>query len=162
MNKKKDPPLTTALRHLQDAGLAYVPHEYPYEERGGTAHSSACLGVPEHQVIKTLVMENERKEAFIILMHGDREVSTKALARQIGCRTVAPCDPRDAQRHSGYQVGGTSPFGTRKVLPVYVEKSILALDRILINGGRRGLLVEISPETLSALNPIPVEASQAD
>ena len=161
MSKKKEPPLTTALRHLQDAGIPFVPHEYPYEERGGTAHSSTCLGVPEHQVVKTLVMETEQKVPLIILMHGDLEVSTKALARQIGCRSVSPCDPRDALRHTGYQVGGTSPFGTRKSLPVYVEKTILSLPRLWINGGRRGLLVEIAPEALAVLKPIPVEASQA-
>ena len=140
--------MTQALRLLKDKQIPFVPHEYPYEARGGTQHSAACLKVAEHVVIKTLVMETEDRKPLIVLMHGDREVSTKQLARAIGAKSVKPCDPAIAQKHTGYQVGGTSPFGTRKIMPIYVESSILSLDRIFINGGRRGFLVEIQPGDL--------------
>jgi len=129
--------------------VSYTEHAYDYVDHGGTAESSRQLGWPEHQVIKTLVMEDERGAPLIILMHGDRQVSTKNLARAIGVKSVQPCKPEVAQRHSGYLVGGTSPFGTRKAMPVYVESSVLALDRILINGGRRGFLVGLAPEVLT-------------
>jgi Cys-tRNA(Pro) deacylase len=139
---------TPAVHALRQHGVVFTEHQYRYEERGGTAVSSRELGVDEHIVIKTLVMEDERKQPLIVLMHGDREVSTKNLARQIGAKTVTPCAPETAQKHTGYIVGGTSPFGTRKPLPVYVERSIADLDRIYINGGARGFLVSIAPSDL--------------
>ena len=138
---------TPAVHALRKHGLAFTEHEYRYEDRGGTAVSSRELGVPEHAVVKTLVMEDEAKRPLVVLMHGDREVSTKQLARQVGAKTVKPCAPEVAERHTGYQVGGTSPFGTRKPLPVYVERSILELERIYVNGGRRGFLVSLDPRT---------------
>ena len=125
--------------------MDYTEHLYGYEEKGGTGASSRELGVDEHAVIKTLIMEDEQRRPLIVLMHGDREVSTKELARAIGVKTVRPCIPEVADRHSGYQVGGTSPFGTRRQMPVYMEESILELERIYINGGKRGYLVAISP-----------------
>ena len=140
----------------------FTEHEYRYEERGGTAVSSRELGVDEHSVIKTLVMEDENKKPLIVLMHGDREVSTKNLARQVGAKTVSPCAPDMAERHTGYTVGGTSPFGTRKPLPVFMEKTIADLDRIYINGGRRGFLVSLSPaDLIRILSPTLVEAAVA-
>ena len=147
-----------AIHFLRQHGVAFTEHEYRYEERGGTAVSSRELGVDEHIVIKTLVMEDERKQPLIVLMHGDREVSTKNLARQIGRKTVSPCAPEVAQKHTGYLVGGTSPFGTRKAMPVYLERSIADLDRIYINGGRRGFLVALAPADLvRALSPTLVD-----
>ncbi len=134
-----------AIRTLRAAKVDFVPHLYAWEPRGGTRASSEALGVAEHQVIKTLIFENERGEPLCILMHGDREVSTKQLARLIGTKSVAPCVPEIADRHSGYQVGGTSPFGLRRAMPVYMQTSILALPRIYINGGARGFLVELAP-----------------
>jgi len=142
---------TPATQALRAAGVAYTEHVYDYVEHGGTAESAKQLGWPEHQVVKTLVMQNERADPLIVLMHGDKQVSTKNLARAIGAKSVEPCKPDVAQRHSGYLVGGTSPFGTRKGMPVYVEESVLALERILINGGRRGYLVGIAPEVLVRL-----------
>lgn len=136
---------TPAVHALRKHGLAFTEHEYRYEPRGGTAVSSRALGVDEHHVVKTLVMEDETRAPLLVLMHGDREVSTKALARQIGVKSVKPCAPEVAERHTGYQVGGTSPFGTRKPLPVYVQASILDLDRVYLNGGRRGFLVGLEP-----------------
>ncbi len=139
---------TPATQLLRRRGVAFTEHVYEYVEHGGTAESARQLGVPEHEVVKTLVMQDEKGAPLIVLMHGDLEVSTKSLARAIGAKSVEPCTPDGAQRASGYQVGGTSPFGTRKQLPVYVEESILALPRILINGGRRGYLVGIAPQVL--------------
>jgi len=139
---------TPATSFLKQKGVAFGEHPYPYVEKGGTAASASALGVDEHAVVKTLVMEDEDKKPLIVLMHGDREVSTKNLARQLGKKTVSPCKPEVAERHSGYQVGGTSPFGTRKAMPIYVEKTILDLERIYINGGRRGFLVSIAPSVL--------------
>jgi Cys-tRNA(Pro) deacylase len=151
---------TPAVHFLRQHAVAFSEHEYRYEERGGTAVSSRELGVAEHEVIKTLVMEDERKQPLIVLMHGDREVSTKSLARQIGAKTVTPCAPDVAQKHSGYLVGGTSPFGTRKKMPVYLERSIAGLERIYINGGARGFLVALSPSDLiRALSPTLVDAA---
>ena len=144
-------PSTNATRLLKREGVAYSEHPYRYEERGGTQVSARELGVSEHAVVKTLVFEDQDKQPFLILMHGDKQVSTKELARQIGVRSVAPCKPEVADRHSGYQVGGTSPFGTRRSMPVYVEASILDLERIYINGGSRGFLVGISPRVLETL-----------
>ena len=141
-------PSTPAVLALRQHGVPFTPHVYRYEEHGGTAVAAAALGVPEHAVVKTLVMEDEARQPLIVVMHGDREVSTKGLARQAGRRSIAPCKPEVASRHTGYQVGGTSPFGTRKRLPVFVERTILDLPAIYINGGSRGFLVEISPSDL--------------
>ena len=141
-------PVTAAIRALRAAGVDFSEHLYPYVEHGGTKTSSEALGVPEHQVIKTLVMETAERKPLIVLMHGDKKVSTRELARQLGERGVTPCSPEVAQKHTGYLVGGTSPFGLRRAMPVYVERSILALERILLNGGKRGFLVALAPETL--------------
>jgi Cys-tRNA(Pro) deacylase len=142
---------TPATAWLREHGVVFTEHVYDYVEHGGTEESSRQLGVPEHEVIKTLVMQDDKREPLIVLMHGDRQVSTKNLARAIGAKSVEPCTPEVAQRHSGYQVGGTSPFGTRKPMPVYVEATVLALPRICINGGRRGYLVGIAPAVLTSL-----------
>ena len=139
---------TPATQFLRRAGVAFTEHPYDYVEHGGTAESAAQLGVSEHDVVKTLVMHDDRAQPLIVLMHGDRQVSTKNLAREIGARSVETCKPEVAQRHSGYLIGGTSPFGTRKAMPIYVEASVLALPRIFINGGRRGFLVGIAPRAL--------------
>jgi Cys-tRNA(Pro) deacylase len=139
---------TPATAFLKKNKVVFTEHPYEYEERGGTRVSSEKLGVPEHSVVKTLVMEDEDKKPLVVLMHGDREVSTKNLARQIGRKRVEPCRPEIAERHSGYQVGGTSPFGLRKPMPIFVEKTILELERIYINGGRRGFLVGVDPKEL--------------
>ncbi len=148
---KPNLPVTAAIRVLREHGVAFVPHPYEYQPRGGTAHSAQCLGVDEHAVIKTLVMEDETATPLVVLMHGDRQVSTKALARHLGRKSIQPCAPEVADRHSGYQVGGTSPLGTRRAMPVYIERSILDLPRIYINGGRRGMLVELEPRALAAV-----------
>jgi Cys-tRNA(Pro) deacylase len=142
---------TPATRFLRSHGVEHTEHVYDYVEHGGTAESSRQLGVPEHEVVKTLVMQTDRGDPFIILMHGDKSVITRELARALGVKSVQPCTPADAQRHTGYLVGGTSPFGTRKALPVYIEASALELPRILINGGRRGYLVGIAPRVLTEL-----------
>jgi Cys-tRNA(Pro) deacylase len=153
-------PATPATAFLRSRGVAFTGHPYEYVEHGGTAESARQLGVPEHAVVKTLVMEDEHGRPLVVLMHGDRVVSTKQLARQTGRRSVAPCVPEVAQRHSGYQVGGTSPFGLRKPLPVYVERTVLDLPRIFINGGRRGLLVGIEPRVLvDELGATPVDCA---
>jgi Cys-tRNA(Pro) deacylase len=153
---------TPATQFLAELGIAYTEHHYEYVEHGGTTVSSESLGVPEHEVVKTLVMEDEEKKPLIVLMHGDRKVSTKALARQAERKRVEPCKPDVAQRHTGYQVGGTSPFGTKKPLPVYVERSVLALPLLYINGGRRGFLVRIrSEDLLRAVNPTPVDVARS-
>ncbi|GGC06124.1 Cys-tRNA(Pro) deacylase [Pseudoduganella buxea] len=148
MAKKEHISETPATALLRKQKVAFSEHPYDYEEHGGTSVSSRALGVDEHHVVKTLVMQDEAAKPLIVLMHGDCKVSTKNLARNIGCKSVEPCKPEVAQRHSGYMVGGTSPFGTKKVLPVYVEESILALETIYINGGRRGFLVGIRPQVL--------------
>jgi Cys-tRNA(Pro) deacylase len=151
-------PITPAIRLLRQERVDFSEHLYPYEEKGGTAVSSRELGVDEHCVIKTLIMEDDRREPLIILMHGDRQVSTKELARLIGARSVTPCAPAVADKHSGYLVGGTSPFATRKAMPVYVEETILALAKIYINGGKRGFLLGIDPkELLRVLKAVPVK-----
>lgn len=144
-----DYPVTQAVRALRGCGVAFTPRLYDYEERGGTRRSSQALGVPEHQVVKTLVMETDAGQPLIVLMHGDCEVSTKQLARILAVKRVTPCTPDRAHKLTGYLVGGTSPFGTKTPLPVYVERSILALDRIYVNGGRRGFLVELVPADLA-------------
>jgi Cys-tRNA(Pro) deacylase len=148
---KVDYPITPAVRVLREKKIAFEPHIYDYKEHGGTRHSAISLGVDEHSVIKTIVMETQDREPLIVLMHGDREISTKEFARQIGARSVAPCDPSAAQKHTGYMVGGTSPLGTRKPLAIYAEKTIFDLPRIFINGGKRGFLVSISPLDLKSV-----------
>jgi Cys-tRNA(Pro) deacylase len=151
---------TPAIRVLRKHGVAFTEHPYDYVERGGTEVSSRALGVTEHAVVKTLIMETEAKAPLIVLMHGDREVSTKNLARFLGVKTVAPCAPAAADRHSGYQVGGTSPFGTRRAMPVYMERSICELPRIYVNGGRRGFLVGIAPaDLIRVLAPVLVDVA---
>jgi Cys-tRNA(Pro) deacylase len=148
MAKKEHISETQATQFLRKQGVSFTEHPYAYEEHGGTKVSARELGVAEHAVVKTLVMQDEAARPLIVLMHGDCKVSTKNLARAIGCKSVEPCKPEVAQRHSGYQIGGTSPFGTRKALPVYVEESILVLEKIYINGGRRGYLVGIAPQVV--------------
>ena len=151
-------PVTPAVRALRSAGVPFTEHRYRYEEHGGTRASARALGVDEHAVVKTLVMEDDARAPLIVLMHGDLEVSTKQLARAIGRKHVEPCAPDVAHRHSGYLVGGTSPFGTRKAMPVYVERTILDLPRIYINGGTRGFLVGITPADLvRVLEPTPLD-----
>jgi Cys-tRNA(Pro) deacylase len=156
MAKKDHISETPATQFLRKHGVTFTEHPYAYEEHGGTTVSARELGVDEHAVIKTLVMQDEQAKPLIVLMHGDCKVSTKNLARQIGCKSVEPCKPEVANRHSGFLVGGTSPFGTRKVMPVYVEGSILDLQTIYINGGRRGFLVSIDPQVLASILPTTV------
>jgi Cys-tRNA(Pro) deacylase len=159
MSKDKAP-MTPAVRALRQAGVEFTEHPYQYVQRGGTATFAAEFGVDEHIVIKTLVMEDDAKRPFVVLMHGDREVSTKELARTLGVKTVQSCTSDTAQRHSGYMVGGTSPFGLRKEMPVYVEETILELPKIYINGGKRGFLVGLDPKELARiLNPTPVRVA---
>ena len=163
MAKKEHVSETPATQFLRKQGVAFTEHPYPYEEHGGTSVSARELGVPEHDVVKTLVMQDEAARPLIVLMHGDCKVSTKNLARAIGCKSVEPCKPEVAQRHSGYQIGGTSPFGTRKPLPVYVEESILAIEKIYINGGRRGYLIGIAPQVVvEKLGAKPVTCALAE
>jgi len=153
MTRPKEP-VTQAIRTLRGARISFEGHVYDYEPGGGTAHSSQALGVDEHWVIKTLIMEDDHRRPLIVLMHGDRQVSTKALARHLGVKSIQPCDPKTADRHSGYQVGGTSPFGTRHPMPVYCERSIADLARIYINGGKRGYLISLAPaDLLRVLRP---------
>jgi Cys-tRNA(Pro) deacylase len=153
-------PMTAAVRVLRQAGVAFSDHPYMYVEHGGTAEFAAQAGVEEHAVVKTLVMEDDAKRPVVVLMHGDRQVSTKEMARVLGVKSVHPCAPEVAERHSGYQVGGTSPFGLRKPLPVYVEATILDLPRIYINGGKRGFIVGIAPQDLiRVLKPTPVKVA---
>ena len=153
---------TPATQVLQRAGVTFTEHPYDYLEHGGTAESARQLGVAEHAVIKTLVMQDERAQPLLVLMHGDCQVSTKQLAREIGVKAVEPCKPDVAHRHSGYLIGGTSPFGLRKPLPVWVEHSVLALPRIYINGGQRGFLVALAPQVLvDLLGARPVQCALA-
>lgn len=157
---KEKAPVTPAIRVLRAARVAFTEHPYTYEEKGGTAVSARELGVDEHAVVKTLIMEDERKDPLIVLMHGDCQVSTKELARVIGVKTVAPCTPETALKHSGYLVGGTSPFGTRKEMAVYLEETILELPKIYINGGKRGFLVGLDPqEVVRLLKPVLVRVA---
>ncbi|GGX12612.1 Cys-tRNA(Pro)/Cys-tRNA(Cys) deacylase [Pigmentiphaga litoralis] len=160
MSKARHVSETLATQFLRQHKVAFTEHPYDYVDHGGTSESARQIGVDEHMVIKTLVMEDETTRPLVVLQHGDREVSTKNLARQIDVKKVAPCKPEVAQRHSGYLVGGTSPFGTRKAMPVYVEASVLELPRILINGGKRGYLVGIDPQELvRLLKAVPVSAA---
>lgn len=154
-------PATAAIRMLKETNVPFEPSTYKYEEKGGTEVAAREFGVDEHLVVKTLVMEDEHKKPFLVLMHGDQHVSTKELARIRGSKSVSPCDHAVAQKHTGYMVGGISPFGTRKKLPIYVEESILNLPRIYINGGKRGLLVKMASADLEKiLEPIPVRTAR--
>ena len=163
MSKLKHISETPATQFLRRNKVEFGEHPYEYVEHGGTEESARQLGVDEHRVIKTLVMEDEHAKPLIVLMHGDRTVSTKTLARQIGAKRVEPCKPEVANRHSGFLIGGTSPFGTKKAMPVYVESSILDFDRIYLNGGRRGYLVRIAPSVLTRLlNARPVQCASVD
>lgn len=160
MSKDEKTPVTPAIRFLRERDVAFEPHLYPYEERGGTAVSSRELGVSENIVIKTLIMETDKKEPLVILMHGDKQVSTKALARQIGAKTVAPCSPETANRHTGYVVGGTSPFGLKRAMTIYMQKTIADLERIFINGGGKGFLISLAtPELMRVLSPVLVDVA---
>jgi len=151
-------PVTPVTRLLDSKKIYYGKHLYEYEEKGGTKLSSKKLGVDEHTVIKTIVLEDDSKKPLIVLMHGDMEISTKNLARFLGVKIVNPCTPETAQKHTGYLVGGTSPFATKKQLPIYMEKSILDLEKIYINGGKRGFLISIPPQVIiDLLNPVLVE-----
>ncbi len=153
-------PVTMAIRALRAAKVEFTPHQYVWEARGGTAASARHLGVDEHQVIKTLIFETDARRPLCILMHGDREVSSKQLARHLGVKQVGPCTPEVADRHSGYQVGGTSPFGLRTAMPIYAERTIATLPRLFINGGARGFLVELAPaELVRVLTPELVDAA---
>lgn len=153
-------PTTLAIRQLDQHKVPWTGHTFAYVDKGGTKHSSTQLGVPEHEVIKTLVFEDEHKQPVIVLMHGDKSVSTKALARFLGTKKIDPCKPEVAERHTGYKVGGTSPFGLRKVMPIYAEATLFELARIFINGGQRGFLVEIQPRELErVLGPTRVEVA---
>jgi Cys-tRNA(Pro) deacylase len=153
-------PVTLAIRALRAAQVSFEPHLYAWAAHGGTAASAAALGIDEHQVIKTLIFEDDRKQPLCVLMHGDREVSAKQLARLVGVKTVAPCRPDVADRHSGYQVGGTSPFGLRRAMPIYMQRSISHLPQIFINGGARGFLVAIDPKDAErVLSPTPVDVA---
>jgi Cys-tRNA(Pro) deacylase len=150
-------PMTPAVRVLRQAGVPFTEHPYKYVEHGGTAAFAREFGVDEHVVIKTLVLEDDAKRPLVVLMHGDREVSTKELARVLGVKSIQPCAPDTAERHSGYMVGGTSPFGLRKALPVFIEETILELPKIYINGGKRGFLVGLDPmDLVRILKPTPV------
>jgi Cys-tRNA(Pro) deacylase len=154
-------PVTNAVRFLREHQVEFIERPYRYEEKGGTEVAAQALGVDEHLTVKTLVMEDEKKSPLIVLMHGDREVSTKELARALGVKSITPCSPEVALKHTGYTVGGISPFGTKKQLPVYVEETILSLPRIFINAGRRGLLCEMSPADLvRVLKPIAVRVAR--
>jgi Cys-tRNA(Pro) deacylase len=159
MSKDKSP-VTPAVRALRGFEIEFTEHHYKYEERGGTEVSARELGVNEHAVVKTLIMEDDRKNPLVVLMHGDREVSTKNLARLLKARSIHPCPPEIAQKHSGYLVGGTSPFGTRKKMPIYMEETILDLPKIFINGGKRGFLIGIDPkELVRVLKPMLVRVA---
>ena len=157
MMTKDKTPMTPAVRALRLAGVAFTEHPYHYVEHGGTAAFTRESAIDEHAVVKTLILEDDARKPFVVLMHGDREVSTKELARVLGVKSVGPCAPETAERHSGYLVGGTSPFGLRKPMPVYVEETILELPSIYVNGGRRGFIVGLEPrELVRVLAPVPV------
>lgn len=163
MVKQKHVSQTPATQWLKARGIAFESFTYAYIDRGGSALAAQSLGVDEYMTIKTLIMEDEHKEPLVILMHGNKHVSTKNLARQINAKHITPCKPEIAQKHSGYMVGGTSPFGIRKVMPVYVEESILTLEYILINGGKRGFLLRLSPSILTDfLGALPVQCGQEE
>lgn len=155
----KSYPITPAIRFLREQGIEFRPHLYAYEEHGGTAHSASCLGVAEHQVIKTIVLQNEQKKGLLVLMHGDKQISTRNLARILGMKHIEPASPNQANKWTGYLVGGTSPFGCKTALPVFVEESIWDLPEIYINGGKRGFLVSIAPQALHSLQAQSVQVA---
>ncbi len=158
MSKSDDFPITAAVRVLRAQNVSFEPCLYTYEEKGGTEHSASELGVDEHAVVKTLIMETDTRAPLVVLMHGDMQVSTKQLARIIGAKSVQPCKPEVADKHSGYKVGGTSPFGTKRVMPVYMQETIAAVDRIYVNGGSRGFLVAVAPvDVIRVLKPTLVD-----
>lgn len=154
---KPNYPITAAIRFLRAHNIAFEPHLYDYVEHGGTAHSAQSLHVLEHAVIKTIILINEKKQGLICLMHGDKQISTRNLARELGMKHIEPAQPEQANKWSGYLVGGTSPFGCKTPLPVYAQRSILDLPRIYINGGKRGFLVAIAPQDLQSLSPVWVD-----
>ncbi len=156
----KDIPVTQAIRFLREKKIEFIPHQFKYEEKGGTRHTALELDVPEHNVIKTLVFEDETGDGLIVLMHGDLEVSTKELARELGVKTISPCNQQKALKLTGYQFGGTSPFGTRTELPVFAEKTIFLLEKIYINGGKQGFILEMKPEAIKQVLDI-TEVSSA-
>ena len=156
---KSDYPITAAIRFLRNHNIDFQPYLYDYVEHGGTAHSAECLGVDEHSVIKTIVLQNDKKQGLIVLMHGDKHISTRNLARQLNMKHIDPADPNQATRWTGLLVGGTSPFGTKTALPVFVERSVWDLPVIYINGGKRGFLVAVSPNALHSLNPQNVDVA---
>ncbi|AUX61307.1 aminoacyl-tRNA deacylase [Simonsiella muelleri] len=156
---KSDYPITAAIRFLRNHNIDFQPYLYDYVEHGGTAHSAECLGVDEHSVIKTIVLQNDKKQGLIVLMHGDKHISTRNLARQLNMKHIDPADPNQATRWTGFLVGGTSPFGTKTALPVFVERSVWDLPVIYINGGKRGFLVAVSPNALHSLNPQNVDVA---
>ncbi|MDO4434443.1 MAG: aminoacyl-tRNA deacylase [Alysiella sp.] len=156
---KPNYPITPAIRFLRQHQIAFTPHLYPYVEHGGTAHSATCLGVPEHNVIKTIVLQNEHRQGLICLMHGDKQISTRNLARQLNMKHIEAATPQQAQKWTGYLLGGTSPFGIQTVLPIYVQESIMMLPEIHINGGKRGFLVSIQTQNLNILRPKLVEVA---
>jgi Cys-tRNA(Pro) deacylase len=157
---KEKPPITPAIRQLRAAGVSFTDHLYEYEEKGGTAVSARSLNVDEYSVVKTLIMEDDARQPLVVLMHGDKQVSTKGLARTLGMKTISPCTPEAANRHTGYIVGGTSPFGLRKTMPIYMERTIPDLPRIYINGGRRGYLVGLDPaDAVRLLQPVLVSVA---
>lgn len=159
-NLKQEYPMTPAIRMLKAANVEYTPMLYVFEERGGTSHLARELGVDEHLTVKTLIMETDAKKPLVILMHGDCSVSTKELARVVGVKSIHPCEPARADHFSGYHVGGTTPFATRRQMPIYVEESILALEKIYINGGYRGFVLEMKPQVLiDLLHPVPVHVA---
>ena len=156
---KPDYPITPAIRFLREHNIAFEPKLYPYVEHGGTAVPAQHFGVDEHAVVKTIVLENDKKQGLICIMHGDKHISTRNLARELGMKHIEPAQPNQASKWTGYLVGGTSPFGTKPPLPVFVEESIYALPTIYINGGKRGFLVAISPQDLAPLNPTSVHVA---
>ena len=156
---KSDYPITAAIRFLRNHNIDFQPYLYDYVEHGGTAHSAECLGVDEHSVIKTIVLQNDKKQGLIVLMHGDKHISTRNLARQLNMKHIDPADPNQATRWTGFLVGGTSPFGTKTALPIFVERSVWDLPVIYINGGKRGFLVAVSPNALHSLNPQNVDVA---
>lgn len=156
---KPEYPITPAIRFLRAQQISFTPHLYTYEAHGGTAHSAACLGVDEHIVIKTIVLQNERKQGLICLMHGDKQISTRQLARILNMKHIEAADPAQAQKWTGYQIGGTSPFGCKTALPVYAEAGIFRLPELYINGGKRGFLISLTPDALHSLPAQAVEAA---
>ena len=156
---KAEYPVTQAVRFLRSKKIDFVPYVYAYEEHGGTARFAECTGKPEHQVIKTIVLQDEHKKGLVVLMHGDKHISTRNLARDLGMKHIEPADPKQANKWTGYLVGGTTPFGMKTQLPVYVEKSIWNLEKVYINGGKRGFIIGISPQALRSLNPQDVQVA---